>query len=138
MLQETFSAALRRPGQLVNAPSPRAYLFTIARNLSIDAYRRTRPVVELSTEHAAAEVAGLDPRIEVMRSGIRRLAPMLREVLEFRLEQELSYEEIAAILEIPVGTVRSRLHAAVKQLRLAMLRGDDDAPNRLKGVNYEH
>ena len=44
----------------------------------------------------------------------------MRETLELRLADELSYEEIAAVLEIPVGTVRSRLHNAVKKLREEM------------------
>ena len=52
-----------------------------------------------------------------MREAIRSLSPELRDTLELRLEQELSYEEIAHVLDVPVGTVRSRLHNAVRQLR---------------------
>ena len=55
-----------------------------------------------------------------MRKAIAQLAPELRETLELRIEQELSYEEIAGVLEIPVGTVRSRLHHAVRRLRAAL------------------
>jgi RNA polymerase sigma-70 factor (ECF subfamily) len=61
-----------------------------------------------------------DPRVELVREAIARLTPELQETLELRFEQELSYEEIAAVLEIPVGTVRSRLHNSVKRLREAL------------------
>ena len=58
-----------------------------------------------------------DPRLDVMREGIERLHAASRQVLELRLQRELSYEEIATTLRVPVGTVRSRLHHAVRQLR---------------------
>jgi RNA polymerase sigma-70 factor (ECF subfamily) len=58
-----------------------------------------------------------DERIAEMREAIVKLPEEMRETLELRLADELSYEEIAAVLEIPIGTVRSRLHNAVKKLR---------------------
>jgi RNA polymerase sigma-70 factor (ECF subfamily) len=64
------------------------------------------------------------PRLEVMREGIARLNAISRQVLELRLQQELSYEEMAAILGVPVGTVRSRLHHAVRQLREHLKKSD--------------
>jgi RNA polymerase sigma-70 factor (ECF subfamily) len=51
-----------------------------------------------------------------MRRAIGRLPPHQRETLQLRLVDDLSYDEIAAVLEIPVGTVRSRLHNAVRTL----------------------
>jgi RNA polymerase sigma-70 factor (ECF subfamily) len=45
------------------------------------------------------------------------LPPQIRETLDLRLRDELSYEEIAAVLAIPVGTVRSRLHDALRKLQ---------------------
>lgn len=55
-----------------------------------------------------------------MREAIAQLAPELRETLELRLTDELSYEEIASVLGVPVGTVRSRLHNAVRRLRTVL------------------
>ncbi|MFY9925422.1 MAG: sigma-70 family RNA polymerase sigma factor, partial [Opitutaceae bacterium] len=58
-----------------------------------------------------------DERLELMRQAISRLPETQREPLLLKLQQELSYAEIADVLDIPVGTVRSRLHHAVLFLR---------------------
>jgi RNA polymerase sigma-70 factor (ECF subfamily) len=117
LLQETFAAALKNPTRLLQADSPRAYLFGIARNLSVEMYRRSRPTEELSEEPPMVQQEAADARLDAMREGIERLNTVSRQVLELRLQRELSYEEMAAALGVPVGTVRSRLHHAVRQLR---------------------
>jgi RNA polymerase sigma-70 factor (ECF subfamily) len=124
LLQETFAAVMKNPGRLLQADSPRAYLFGVARNLSAELYRRSRPTDELPSEAPAEETEGPDPRIEAMREGIMQLNAASRQVLELRLQRELSYEEIAAALGLPVGTVRSRLHHAVRQLREHLKKSD--------------
>ncbi|HOA73577.1 MAG TPA: sigma-70 family RNA polymerase sigma factor [Phycisphaerae bacterium] len=125
LLQETFVQALRGVDRLDEVVSPRAWLFTIARNVGISALRRRRPVAALAEDVPAAEVAGADPRLERMAQAIDKLPDKLRETLELRLRHELSYEEIAAVLSIPVGTVRSRLHHAVRQLRDELAKDED-------------
>jgi RNA polymerase sigma-70 factor (ECF subfamily) len=117
LVQETFAAVMKNPERLEQADSPRAYLFGVARNLSAEAYRRFRPTEELSEDAAIEEAAEADPRIEAMREGILGLDVAFRQVLELRLQREMSYEETAAALGVPVGTVRSRLHYAVRHLR---------------------
>jgi RNA polymerase sigma-70 factor (ECF subfamily) len=132
LLHETFMAAMKHPQRLLLAASPRAYLFGVARNLSMDAYRGARPTEELTPEVTAAAWPEPDARLEGMRRAIGRLNSVQREVLELRLDQELSYEEIGVVLGIPVGTVRSRLHHAVRQLRERLLRGDKAKANEAK------
>lgn len=117
LLQETFAAVMKNPERLLQADSPRAYLFGVARNLSAETFRRSHPTEELPAEAHAGDEVPADPRLEAMRDGIARLNAASRQVLELRLLQELSYEEMAAALGVPVGTVRSRLHHAVRQLR---------------------
>jgi RNA polymerase sigma-70 factor (ECF subfamily) len=124
LLQETFAAAMKNPDRLLQADSPRAYLFGMARNLSAEMHRRSRPTEELPAEPPMAEGETADPRLEVMREGIERLNAASRQVLELRLQRELSYEEMAASLGVPVGTVRSRLHHAVRQLRAHLKKRD--------------
>jgi RNA polymerase sigma-70 factor (ECF subfamily) len=121
LLQETFAAALRNPDRLRAAGSQRGYLFGIARNLAITSFRRRRENEPLSPD-LAGEDAPPDPKLEQMQDAISRLKPEFREPLQLRLQSELSYEEIAETLDIPVGTVRSRLHHAVRELRRMMHR----------------
>jgi RNA polymerase sigma-70 factor (ECF subfamily) len=120
LLQDTFVHAIRSFGRLRGSVTPRAYLFGIARHVSLDALRARRPDVELSAEPVAPAAAPEDARLEPMRAAIAALPAPQRETLLLKLHHELSYEEIAEVLGIPVGTVRSRLHHAIGQLRLTL------------------
>jgi RNA polymerase sigma-70 factor (ECF subfamily) len=55
--------------------------------------------------------------VEAARETISALEPVQREILDLRFAQGLSYAEIAEALGIPIGTVRSRLHHAVAEVR---------------------
>lgn len=129
LTQETFLRIFgARETYTPDAPF-RTFAFRIARNLWIDRYRsrRARPA-ERSLEDEGAEewesearspdeqVAG-DEEIELLVEAIRRLPPKHREVLSLIVGQGLSYPEVARILDIPLGTVKSRVHAAVRLLR---------------------
>jgi RNA polymerase sigma-70 factor (ECF subfamily) len=118
LLQETFVQALRRQRDLAEAVSPRAWLFGIARHVGLTAARKLRPATPLDERALAAP--GTPSEIADLREAIAGLPPPAREALELRLRDGLSYEEIAVVLEIPVGTVRSRLHSAMHRLRDAM------------------
>ena len=115
LLHETFVQALRGLDRLAAATSPRAWLFGIARRVGLAALRRRR-MQPLPEGLAAAQAQEADDRLDRMRRAIGRLPPHQRETLQLRLVDDLSYDEIAAVLEIPVGTVRSRLHNAVRTL----------------------
>ena len=120
LLQETFLQVVRQSDRLGAVTMPRAWLFGIARNILARHYRQQpENVIEMPPETAAE-----DARLPAMREAIAQLAPELRETLELRIEQELSYEEIAGVLDVPIGTVRSRLHNAVRRLRAALTTPD--------------
>jgi RNA polymerase sigma-70 factor (ECF subfamily) len=119
LLQETFVQAARRMERLSQAASPRAWLFAVARNLAVTARRRRRVVQPLPAELPGAEVAE-DRRMEAVREAMGTLPSALRETLELRLRDGLSYEELADVLDVPVGTIRSRLHHALRRLRMAV------------------
>ncbi|MDQ2622864.1 MAG: sigma-70 family RNA polymerase sigma factor, partial [Actinomycetota bacterium] len=63
-----------------------------------------------------AELQGQE-RAEWVRQSVARLPDTLRETLILAYHQDLKYREIADILKIPVGTVKSRLHAAMSKLQ---------------------
>lgn len=116
MLHETFLHAMRQAERLSEADSPRAWLLGIARHVGLTAARR-RPMERLTSDVLAPAE---NPELADLRRAIADLPETLREPLELRLSQRLDYAEIAEVLEIPIGTVRSRLHTAMKRLREAM------------------
>lgn len=117
LVQDTFVRAFRSLPRLRESVSPRAYLFGIARHVGIDALRAHRPTEEISQELPDKEAESDDDRLPAMRAAIANLPEPQREALQLKLQHELSYEEIAEVLGLPVGTVRSRLHYAVGHLR---------------------
>lgn len=125
LLQETFVQAMRGIEQLRRAHSAKAWLFSIARHLGLNALRRTRVTAPLPEGLAVAPGCEDDPRREEVRQAISELPEPQREALSLRLSVGLSYEEIAQVLSIPVGTVRSRLHNAVRSLQERMNPGED-------------
>ncbi len=115
-MQETFVHALKSP-ECTAAESPRAFLFGIARHVGLTAARRAQVRATVPMPEVAAKAHPGDEPFEAMRAAIAKLPAPVRETLEFRLRDELSYEEIAAVMAIPLGTVRSRLHTAMRLLK---------------------
>ncbi len=123
----------------------RPWLFQIVRNRVVDLYRRKRVRRHESLDatdpegQATIELIDttVDPERDAARSELRvrilealnELSPIQREILVLRDYQDLSYSEIAETLEIPIGTVMSRLHGARKRLR-QKLQGELQTLNR--------
>jgi RNA polymerase sigma-70 factor (ECF subfamily) len=129
LLQETFLQVARQGERLETVAMPRAWLFGIARHVLARYAKLRLSRTDESREFPLAgeempEESSEDARLEAVREAMASLPEELRETLELRLEQELSYEEIAGVLEIPIGTVRSRLHSAVRRLRAMLLPPD--------------
>jgi RNA polymerase sigma-70 factor (ECF subfamily) len=117
LLQETFVHALGKPRECETAESPRAFLFGIARHVGLTTARRAKLERTMAAQRKPESAAEPDAALEDMRSAIEHLPPLIRETLDLRLRDELTYGEIAAVLAIPIGTVRSRLHEALLKLR---------------------
>lgn len=118
LVQETFLEMARGLRDGKSPKCARGYLFGIARHLSQAVWsRRDDKIVPFDT--ATTEVASpiQDERVEAARETISALEPVQREILDLRFAQSLSYAEIAEALSIPIGTVRSRLHHAVAEVR---------------------
>ena len=116
LLQDTFVRAFKQLERLKTSASPRAYLFGIARHVGFDALRKNHRDEEFDEQAIITEERS-NPRLELMRRAIAALPSAQREALELKLQHELTYEEIAGVLDIPIGTVRSRLHHAMLALR---------------------
>jgi len=111
-------SALRQPDQ---PPAIRAWLFRIMRNIWIDGRRHDAlPPPADAPQAELLEPWHFDDRLIVgltVRQGLARLAPAQREIIELVDIAGFSYTEAGSILDIPVGTVMSRLSRA----RLALL-----------------
>src|ERR1043165_5613908 len=118
LLQETFLRLLARGDRLAQAVSPQAFLFGIARHVGLSAARRAKVTRTTAIgDLTAPESISNETELSEMRNAIAKLPEQMRETLALRLQDRLSYDEIAEVLRIPVGTVRSRLHTAMCTLR---------------------
>lgn len=105
----------------------RTWLLGIARNCCRDRLRRERHAAHDDGAYDMLPDVSLDPLQRMMRAeqqaslraAVRELSDAHRRILRLRDRDDLSYAEIAAILEVPIGTVRSRVHNA----RAALARG---------------
>jgi len=141
LLQETFLRAFRGFGSYKHDHSFKVWVFKIMKNAQIDRGRRlrVRPVEEEwrgddgQGKDLAKEVflypVPLNPEetllrrvtIEEVRDAIRSLPNILREVVELREIEGLSYQQIAGILGKPVGTIMSRLYRGRNLIRSLLL-----------------
>ncbi|GAC1576462.1 MAG: RNA polymerase sigma factor RpoE [Candidatus Elarobacter sp.] len=116
----------------------RAWLYAIAHNLVRNAVRDTPPASEpLEYDDGSPRVASVDPRIDPEARALRtevwgrvgdaiaRLSPALRGAFVLRYLDELSYEEIAATLDQPVGTVKASAHRGLLAVRAYLEKNDD-------------
>lgn len=104
--------------------SLRAWLFAVLRNVAIDRRRRLRPVIELDEAHdrATAVLGPEDRAIERqsqrdIQAALAALDSDQRIVIELAYFGGLSQTEIAAVVNAPLGTVKSRVRLAMRHLR---------------------
>ena len=121
LVQETYLRLWRYRANYRPTAKLTTFLFLLARQVRIDALRRQvrrenreenwRKEQPLTQGPAALGVK------EDVRWAVARLSEPLRDVIELGVFQDLPYAEVAEILGIPVGTVKSRMHNALKELR---------------------
>lgn len=120
-------------GRLDGVASPRAYLARVARSVVIDRHRREARYAESldvvdesggnpadglvdTTPGPAAHVEAASTRADIL-AAVRALPPGPRQVVLMRIEGELTFQEIADELKVPLGTVLTWMRAATRRLK---------------------
>jgi RNA polymerase sigma-70 factor (ECF subfamily) len=136
--QATFLQVHLKRDQFEQGRRFRPWLYTIATNQAIDAQRRNRRHRMISLDRAANGLHGDDvgklsdllvssdgdpvdhvstfERGEWVREALNELSDQMRSVVELVYYEGMKYREAADVLNIPVGTVKSRLHSAIARL----------------------
>lgn len=135
LAQETFVRAFRHLATFDRRYKFSNWLLRIAHNAGIDAIRRRRPdLVSMDdderhrslAETAAAPGSDALRRLEqrdlgqALETAMARLRPDYRRLVVLRYQEELSYEEIAEITGLPIGTVKSNLHRARAEMAVTL------------------
>jgi len=122
LTQQTFLTAQRCIEQLRDPAAARAWLSAILRSCFLKSIRKRRPSPATDGELDLAAVSGPvpDPSAvdsERLQQALDSLSPQARLIVHLFYFEDQSYREIAAALDVPLGTVMSRLSRAKEQLR---------------------
>lgn len=123
VVQRAFLKAFEKRHQLRDPLAARGWLLTILRNeIALEHRAHARFVVWEPDDFEAVagpEVeAGLDPElVDALPEALGQLSEGARDILHLRYQQDLSYDAIADLLGVPMGTVQSRIHRAKLTLK---------------------
>ena len=142
LVQETLLRAYRSI-ETFDGRYPRAWLLTIMRNAERNRHRRQRPGLFADGDAMAAEIDRRNPPSPSAEDtatavvhpswvidALDHLTPKLRQVVQLVDIDGLTYDEAAAVLDLPAGTVMSRLHRARHKMRTRLERHPDLRSNR--------
>ena len=125
LTNDVMVAAWKAAAQFRGESRVSTWLFGIAHHKALNELRRKQPVTvevddasEMAAPHEGPEGAVLRARVaQSVRGALQRLTPEHREVIELTFYQGLSYLEIAAIIQSPLSTVKTRMFYAKKKLQ---------------------
>ncbi len=126
IVQETFRSAWKGRQRYEPGRGDRAWLATILRRRVVDHWRRKKPIDTMGG-NAVYEIVVEDPEPLAdelngqLQEGLSKLAKPLRETLLLVVVGELTHQEVADMLGIPIGTVLSRVSRARTRLRQHMI-----------------
>lgn len=121
--QEVWLSVYRNVASLGNPGAFRTWLFSTTRHRALDFLRRQKRERELLEDVAeemreSIDESGLDVRVDAaLDSAVSQLSAQHREVLLLRYRDDMDYGEIALVLGVPIGTIRTRLHYAKRRLQ---------------------
>jgi len=129
--QDAFLAAYRNLNRYSEEHPFRAWLYAIARNKAIDLLRKRQREFSLTVDENLVDHQPRPEEVYLAKEQASLFSEMLNELPEhyaqalyLRYQQELSYEEIALVLQVPVSRVKSYLHRGKEKLRQRLERRD--------------
>ena len=121
LVQETYLRLWKYRAEYEPTAKLSTFLFLMARQVRIDALRRQTRREHREENWFREQPTSEGPKAFGVREDVRwalaKLSEPLRDVIELGVFQDLPYAEVAEILGIPVGTVKSRMHNALKELK---------------------
>jgi len=129
LLQETWLKLFRSLGKLRDPQALPAFLYTMARNTALTRLRKrdlqeTESYAnEVHDESSGSDISTFD-NAEQVHHALDQLPLLQREALTLYFLEDLSLDEMAATLDVPVGTVKSRLHYAKLAMHKILTQGN--------------
>lgn len=121
ILQNTYITAMQKCNQLNNKDSFKAWIISIARNKCNDYFRNKAKFLDIPVENLIDKVTVVGKNgiteINAIHETIEKLGSKEKQILYLYYWKEMSQEEIAKKLEIPIGTVKSRLFNAKQKFK---------------------
>jgi RNA polymerase sigma-70 factor (ECF subfamily) len=140
--QEAFVQAYTKLDSFRGDSAFYTWLYRIAFNTFVSSKRRKRPRISVDQHReafgsepvdcaeSASERVDRQERASIVHQALDQVSDEHRRILILREMEEMDYESIAEVLDLPVGTVRSRLHRARSQLRVEIERLDKQPSNQ--------
>ena len=133
LLQETFVKVYVNLHRYNAAYTFGQWVYTIARNTFVDYVRRRQDDLPIDERFAAPASSAPTPEESVingqqrrqLENYLERLSPRYRKLIEMRFFEEYSYEEIAAKLDLPLGTVKTQIHRARERMCRFITQGEE-------------
>jgi RNA polymerase sigma-70 factor, ECF subfamily len=127
LVQQTFYLWAEKGHQLRDATKAKSWLFTTLYREYLSTYRRNVKFPQVELEEAAEQLPSIAPEVldeldgATVVGALTQVDEVFRGPLTLFYLEELSYREIADVLDVPIGTVMSRLSRGKEQLRQLLL-----------------
>lgn len=127
VVQETAYRSFKKIKSLKKPEYFKTWLTKIAINCSLDVFRKNQKVIQLKPEYE--EIIGIEEEDIPLSLSLQDLVDGLnadeKNIVLLRFYQNLTFKEIAEVLDIPLGSAKSVLYRALKKLKRALLKGED-------------
>lgn len=136
LVQDTFLTWGAKGSQLKDPSKVKAWLFTTLHRRFLEAQRRTTRFPHLEVEQVEMELPNIEPALVEQLDGqailelLQQVDSQFQAAVALFYLEDCSYNEIAAILNVPLGTVKSRIARGLAQLRTLVLQRDAGGTTR--------